>query len=147
MRSKKISKELAFKPELMFQLVSDVENYPKFVPACKSLKIISKDGSENITNLVALMEVGYGLLYEKFTSEITLNKKQLTIKVVNSDGPFERLNNYWKFSESNNGSSVEFEIEFEAKETISGSIINIMFDKVFAKYMNAFEKRADYLYS
>jgi len=147
MRSKKISKELAFKPELMFQLVSDVENYPKFVPACKSLKIISKGGSGNITNIVAQMEVGYGLLYEIFTSEITLNKKQLTIEVVNSDGPFERLNNYWKFSESSNGSSIDFEIEFEAKETISGRIINIMFDKVFAKYMNAFEKRAHYLYS
>ncbi len=147
MKSKKIVKELTFKPELMFQLVSDVENYPNFVPACKSLKIQSKVEQGEVTNILAIMEVGYGLIYEKFTSDITINKKDLTIKVINRDGPFKRLNNHWKFLPSNNGSSINFEIEFEAKETLSGGIINIMFEKVFSKYMDAFERRADYLYS
>ena len=147
MKSKKIVKDLTFKPELMFQLVSDVENYPYFVPACKSLKIKSKVEQGEVTNILAIMEVGYGLICEKFTSDITINKKDLTIKVVNSDGPFKRLNNHWKFLPNRNGSSIDFEIEFEAKETLSGSIINIMFEKVFSKYMDAFERRAYYLYS
>ena len=147
MKSKRIVKELTFKPELMFQLVSDVENYPYFVPACKSLKIQSKVEYEEVVNILAIMEVGYGLIYEKFTSDITIDKKNLTIQVVNSDGPFLRLNNHWKFLPSDDGSIIDFEIEFEAKETLSGSVINIMFEKVFSKYMDAFERRANYLYS
>jgi len=147
MKSKRIVKELTFKPELMFQLVSDVENYPNFVPACKSLKIQSKVEYEEVVNILAIMEVGYGLIYEKFTSDITIDKKNLTIQVVNSDGPFIRLNNHWKFLPSDDGSIIDFEIEFEAKETLSGSVINIMFEKVFSKYMDAFERRANYLYS
>ena len=42
MKSKQVEKNVLYNARSMFELVSDVEKYPLFVPACKSLKIINK---------------------------------------------------------------------------------------------------------
>ena len=147
MKSRVVKKNVKYIAKAMFDLVSDVEKYPLFVPACKSLKIISKYEHNEILHIDAIMRVGYGILNENFTSHISLNEKDLTIDVVNKDGPFIILNNYWIFTNNNDGSEIKFNIEFEARQSITGSIINIMFEKVFMKYMSAFEKRANYLYN
>jgi coenzyme Q-binding protein COQ10 len=142
MKSKLVEKNVTYNARSMFELVSDVEEYPLFVPACKSLKIINKYEKEEITHIDATMKVGYGILNEFFTSHISINSNNLTIDVVNKDGPFIKLNNYWKFKDEKHGCKIKFNIEFEAKQSLTGSIINLMFEKVFLKYMDAFEKRA-----
>ena len=130
----------------MFELVADVENYPFFVPACKSLEIVKKVKKDDVIYIDAIMEVGYGFLNEFFTSHITLNKKKSTIEVINNDGPFQKLNNYWQFTDIADGSEILFEIDFIAKNSFTGKIINIMFERVFSKYIYAFENRAKELY-
>ena len=146
MKSRKLSKKMHYSAKEMFDLVSDVENYPFFVPACKSLEIIKKVKKNDIIYIDAIMEVGYGFLNEFFTSHITLNKKKSTIEVINNDGPFRKLNNYWKFTDIADGSEILFEIDFIAKNSFTGKIINIMFERVFSKYIYAFESRAKELY-
>ena len=146
MKSRKLSKKMHYSADEMFELVSDVENYPFFVPACKSLEIVKKVTKDDVIYIDAIMEVGYGFLNEFFTSHITLNKKKSTIEVINNDGPFQKLNNYWQFTDIADGSEILFEIDFIAKNSFTGKIINIMFERVFSKYIYAFEGRAKELY-
>tara|TARA_Y100000287_G_scaffold175926_1_gene166076 strand:+ start:338 stop:820 length:483 start_codon:yes stop_codon:yes gene_type:complete len=147
MKSKKLSRTVQYSANDMYALVSDIESYPYFVPACKSLEVIKKRKDGDIIYIDAIMEVGYGFLNEFFTSHIILNKKKFTIEVVNSDGPFRKLNNYWQFIDIENGSEILFEIDFIAKNSLTGKVINLMFERVFSKYIFAFESRANKLYS
>tara|TARA_Y100000996_G_scaffold340458_1_gene277589 strand:- start:729 stop:1211 length:483 start_codon:yes stop_codon:yes gene_type:complete len=147
MKSKKLSRTVRYSANEMYALVSDIESYPYFVPACKSLKVLKRRKDGDIIYIDAIMEVGYGFLNESFTSNIILNKNKFTIEVVNSDGPFRKLNNYWQFIDIENGSEILFEIDFIAKNSLTGKVINLMFERVFSKYIFAFESRANKLYS
>ena len=42
MKSKKLSRTVQYSANDMYALVSDIESYPYFVPACKSLEVIKK---------------------------------------------------------------------------------------------------------
>ena len=145
MKSKEIIKKVPFTSIDMFNLVKDVKMYPEFVPACKSIGVIDSHKDNDCEYINAIMEVGYGILNEKFTSNIKLNKKQLKIDVVNRDGPFVMLNNTWNFVQKDNECEINFKIDFQSKQTFTGAIINLMFDKVFMKYVSAFERRAHYI--
>ena len=147
LKSKKLTRRIEYSADDMYSLVADVEKYPFFVPACKSLEVIKKSKDGNLVRIDAVMEVGYGFLNEFFTSHITLNEEKFTIEVINNDGPFRRLNNYWQFNDTKSGSEIIFEIDFIAKNSFTGKIINLMFERVFSKYIYAFENRANELYN
>jgi len=147
MKSRKLTKKTKYTANEMFQLVADVRQYPSFVPACKAIDIRNKSQDGEVEYIDAVMEVGYGFLNEFFTSHITLNKGNATIAVVNNDGPFRKLNNYWQFIDIDSGSEIHFEIDFVAKNSLTGKVINIMFERVFSKYIDAFESRANQLYN
>ena len=69
-------------PEKMFDLVADVENYPRFVPLSESLSVRLRrpldDGREV---MVADMTVAYALFRETFTSKVTLDRAKGEILV------------------------------------------------------------------
>ena len=73
----------------MFELVADVEHYPEFVPLCRSLRVrkrsVESDGREIV---VADMTVAYKLIYETFTSRVTLDRANRKILVEYLRGPF-----------------------------------------------------------
>ena len=52
-----------------------------------------------------------------------------------------------RFIDIEGGSEILFEIEFIAKNSFTGKVINLMFERVFSKYILAFESRANKLYS
>jgi coenzyme Q-binding protein COQ10 len=132
----------------MFDLVSDVERYPEFVPLCKELRVRSRrpemDGRET---LVADMTVGYKLIRETFTSRVALDKPNLKLRVEYIDGPFSRLENIWSFKdEAGECSRVGFFIDYEFKSRTLGMLMGSIFDAAFRKFASAFENRADAVY-
>ena len=130
----------------MFDLVSDISEYPKFVPACKEI-IVTKTSIENKKNvIIAKMTVGIGLIKEDFISKVILDRKNKIILVNNYDGLFKNLNNAWSFKDKDDGCIVNFTIDFELMNTPISPMITLMFSKVFNKYVSAFEKRANELY-
>ena len=70
----------------MFDLVADVERYPEFVPLCQALKIRQRtarpDGTEVV---VADMTVSFKLVRESFTSQVTLDRPNLKIIMLERD--------------------------------------------------------------
>ena len=56
MKSKKLSRTVQYSANDMYALVSDIESYPYFVPACKSLEVIKKRKDGDIIYIDAIME-------------------------------------------------------------------------------------------
>src|ERR1700761_6718442 len=131
----------------MFDLVADVEHYPKFVPLCQGLRVRKRmeEGDKHI--IVADMTVAYKLIRETFTSRVTLDRPNLQILVEYLEGPFRRLNNRWNFRPAgDHACDVEFYIAYEFRSRTLGLLMGAMFDAAFRRFASAFEERADQVY-
>jgi coenzyme Q-binding protein COQ10 len=133
----------------MFDLVADMERYPKFVPLCRSLVVQRRsDAGEGVKIVDATMTVAYGPISESFTTRVTLDKARLAILVEYLDGPFEHLENRWRFRPTGDKSSeVDFYIAYEFRSRALGALMGTVFDKAFRRFAEAFEQRADKIYS
>jgi len=132
----------------MFELVADVESYPRFVPLCLALRVRRRTENEGVVTLIANMEIGYKAIRETFTSRVTCERSAQKILVEYIDGPFEHLENLWIFHDCEGGKAclVEFRIAYEFKSRALGLLMGGMFDAAFRKFAEAFEDRADVVY-
>jgi coenzyme Q-binding protein COQ10 len=132
----------------MFDLVADMERYPEFVPLCERMKVRGRTKiDEGVETATAAMTVAYKMISETFTSKVTLNKPELWIKVEYIHGPFSILDNRWTFRPVDAQScDVEFFIAYEFKSRMLGLLMGAMFDAVFRKFEQAFERRADVVF-
>ena len=132
----------------MFDLVADVDNYPKFVPLCAGMRVRSRSQKgDGATVVVADMTVAYKLVHQTFTSRVTLDRPSLKIDVEYIDGPFRRMQNHWRFHPvSDQSCEVEFFIDYEFKSRTLGMLMGTLFDTVFRRMASAFEQRADAVY-
>lgn len=121
----------------LFDLVSDVEDYPNFLPWCVALRVTS-----HVDNVIrADMVVGFRMLREKFTSKVTLTPKE-RIDVEYLEGPFRYLENRWLFIEKEGGCEIDFFIDFEFRSRLLQKIMEPVFHEAVRRMVRAFEKRA-----
>lgn len=136
-------------PQVMFDLVADIERYPEFVPMCESLVIRrrSTDPATGAETLLADMAIGYKMIREVFTTKVVLDRATSRILVSYIDGPFRHLENRWSFlpTEGGEGCKVVFFIDYEFKSRTFQLLAGAVFEKVFRKMAEAFEARADQL--
>jgi coenzyme Q-binding protein COQ10 len=131
----------------MFNLVADVEKYPKFVPLCSALTVKSRAEKDGRTILVADMTVAYKIIRETFTSRVTLDRQGLKILVEYLNGPFKRMQNRWTFYPvETKVCDVEFFIDYEFRSRTLAVLMGAMFDAAFRRFAGAFEQRADEIY-
>ena len=127
-----------FAADLMYSIVADVEQYPKFLPWVVALRVLSR--REN--GLTAEMAVGYGGLRERYTSDVKLDPAARTVDVIEIKGPFKCLENHWRFTPTDGGCEVDFSILFEFKSRLLHGVAGHAFEKVMLKMTDAFEARA-----
>ncbi len=134
-------------PEVMFNLVADIERYPEFVPMCESLFVKRRSTDEaGAVTLLADMSIGYKVIRETFTTRVELDRANSQIRVTYVDGPFKHLENRWTFLPAGNGGcDVKFFIDYEFKSRTFQMLAGAVFEKVFRKMAEAFEARADAL--
>lgn len=132
----------------MFDLVADVQAYPKFLPLCRALTVQRCETlADGRTVLVAEMEVGYKAIRERFTSRVTCDSSRLEILVEYIDGPFRHLENRWHFvAQGERACKVEFDIAYEFKNRAFALLVGGIFETAFRKFAAAFESRADLVY-
>lgn len=147
MPSFRSSRLVRHSPEQMFDLVSDCEKYPEFLPLCVGMKVRPRGADANGNPIVlAEMEVGYKAIHERFVTRNTMDRKALKLTVDYVEGPFSRLRNLWSFVPDPAGCKVEFYIEYEFKSRLFAALMGSMFDAVFRTFASAFEARADKIY-
>ena len=134
----------------MFDLVADVEQYPKFLPLCDGLTVRKREHAGDTEVLIADMSVGYHAIREGFTSRVVLDPGRLVVKAGSApeypSGPFRSVENRWTFTEAAGGCDVEFFIAYEFKSLVLQMLVGSLFDRVFRRYTEAFEKRAHEVY-
>lgn len=132
----------------MFELVADVESYPKFVPLCRDLKVRQRSrAGDDIEVIVADMTVSFKLVRETFRSRVTLDRPKSQILVEYLQGPFSHMQNRWAFKSTDGGAcEIEFFIDYEFKSRTLGMLMGAMFDAAFRRFAAAFEARADQVY-
>lgn len=121
----------------LYDLVSDVEDYPNFLPWCVALRVTSNEDHV----IRADMVVGFRMIREKFTSKVTLTPKK-RIDVEYLDGPFRYLENRWLFTEKEGGCEIDFFIDFEFRSRLLRKIMEPLFHEAVRRMVRAFEKRA-----
>ena len=131
----------------MYDLVADIEKYPEFVPLCDALKIKSREKKGDDELILADMTVAYKLLRETFTSSVSMSPEKMEIITEAVQGPFRQMRNRWKFKDlGDKGCEIEFSISYEFRTFALQLLVGGLFDRVFRKFANAFEVRADEIY-
>ena len=134
------------KKDQLIDLVLDIEKYPEFVPFCLGSHVYERDINGNQISIVADLTIGKGPFKDTYKSDVKFYKSKSIIKVTNIGGPLNHLENNWKFIESDNGTEIFFDIDFE----IENKFLNIVMTKSFQyglnKIADAFQKRAQDLY-
>lgn len=133
--------------EKMYALVADVERYPEFLPLCEALNVRTRKERDGKELLVADMTVGYKAIKETFTTQVLVNPAERVIDVKYIEGPFKYLDNRWRFEDTDSGCTVHFFIDYEFKSMILGAVMGSMFDRAFRMFAEAFEARADKIYT
>ena len=130
----------------LIDLVLDIEKYPEFVPFCLGSHVYEKNKEGNLTLIIADLTIGKGPFNDTYKSDVKFDKKDSSIKVTNIGGPLNYLENNWYFNESNEGTEISFDIDFE----IENKLLNVFMSKFFEfglnKIADAFQKRAEDLY-
>ena len=130
-------------PNNLFKLVSDVSNYPEFLPWCLGARIKNQDDNSFEADLI----IGFKIYKEIYSSKIFLDNKNKKIDVKYKDGPFEHLENYWIFKKDKNGCKVEFMVDFKFKSNFLQTIMETLFSEAVRRMVKAFETRANELYN
>ena len=141
MKQSKNEIELSHKAEDLFNIVLNIEEYPKYIPWCTSIEIIKK----NPKNITAEMIVNYKFFStQKFISKVVFDNKKLFIKTKYIEGPLKDLYTIWEFKKlKDNKSKIIFTIEFEFKNFLHQKIAEFFFPLIESKMIDSFLKRAD----
>ncbi len=137
-------KILPYKKDELFELISDINSYPLFLPWCIGARITEKNEDENI--VFADLMIGYKMFREKFSSKVILEYPE-KITVEYQSGPMKYLRNYWRLREMPGGhTEIDFFVDFEFKSKVFESLSSMFFHEIVKRMINAFEDRAKEIY-
>ena len=135
----------------MFDMAADVAEYRKFLPLVRESEVYDAfDDGDGIKRFKGKMRVRKKSLKidETFISDVVADENALTIVSTASDGPVKHLVNAWKFTDlPGGGSQSEMALEYEVSSFAMRMIIKASFGIIMDKLTEAFESRADELYS
>ena len=90
---------LPYTPEQLFDLVGDVESYPKFVPWIRTMRTWNaRETAPGVSQLDAEVQVGFSFLTERFSTRVRRDVGAHEITVSLLHGPFKRLLNRRRFA-------------------------------------------------
>jgi len=132
-----------YTPEQMYDLVNDIEAYPKFLPWCRGSKIISQSDEE----ICASLDLAKGGLHHAFSTRNRLVQgKSIDIALI--DGPFKHLEGHWQFAMigDNQGCRVQLDMDFEFSNRLISMALGPIFTQISGSLVDAFCKRAREIY-
>lgn len=127
----------------MFILVDDIESYPRFLPWCRSTKVLSRDEDE----VYATIELARGALHKSFTTHNRMQKNKI-IEMRLVEGPFHHLEGFWRFDPigDSEGCRVSLAMEFEFSNRLIGLALGPIFSEIVSTLVDSFCQRAHECY-
>ncbi len=136
------TRHVPFTPEQMLSLVSDLKAYPDFVPNCSDMQV-RNDGDDKL----AKMSVKFGPIEQAYTSRVSIDEADGVVRAVALDGPFSHLYSGWKFEAEEQGTLVEFDIDFGFSNRLIAAVAEPAFSKVQDEILDAFISEAERRFS
>ncbi len=128
---------MPYPASLMYELVNDVESYPKFLPWCPRAELLSHADAE----VTARLTLARGGLRTSFTTRNALTPRE-RIDMRLQDGPFRHLQGIWTFSERPHGCRVALDMEFEVKGSFRFLPLSAVFAEVCGRLVQSFVAEA-----
>ena len=134
--------DVPFSARDMFDLVADIERYPRFLPWCRSATVHARTS----TVVTASLEIARGPFRKSFTTRNRMtDPERIDIELV--DGPFSRLDGRWSFDAvAERSCKVGFEMRFEISNRILARGLAPLFEEIAKSMVDAFRRRAHQVY-
>ena len=126
-------------PQRMFDLVSDLESYPRFIPNCKAMEV--RDDAAG--GALARMTISFGPITQAYTSRVVADPQAMTITAKATDGPFAYLDSKWTFTPEGEGTRIRFDIDFKISNPLIAAVAEPAFAAKQSEIIDAFEDEAD----
>ena len=137
---------MPFTAQQMYDLVADVNAYPKFLPWCAAARVRQTTQQGEATVMDADLVISFKVFRERFGSRVTLWPEQQKIDTEYLDGPFKYMKSNWSFKDVEGGCEVAFFVDFEFKNAMLQRIIGLVFNEAMQRIVRAFLDRANTLY-
>jgi ribosome-associated toxin RatA of RatAB toxin-antitoxin module len=131
-----------YSPAQMFDLVNEVEAYPKRFSWCAGAEILER--SEHV--LVARLDLKFAGFQQSFTTRNTVDPpRRLQMDLVN--GPFRSLEGVWDFiALGEAGCKVAFALDFDYAGRLGGSALKLGFQGLAGRMVDDFCREAGRVY-
>ena len=148
---------LWYSPHEMYVLVTEVEDYAKFLPWCAQADVLERHDD----GVTARLHISIASVRQAFTTRNThVPDSQVTMKLV--DGPFSELEGIWRFTpllppgaaqasaDGNPSAPTACKVEFSLRYGFSSlpleMVVSPVFDRIANTFVDAFVKRAEQVY-
>lgn len=131
-----------YSPGQMFDLVNDIEAYPRRFSWCAAARILERDE----TALTAELEVRVAGMTQRFTTRNTLVRPE-RIDMALVDGPFRALSGGWAFTPLGDvGCKISLGLDFEYSGALIGSALRLGFQGLADRMVDEFVRVAVRVY-
>lgn len=128
-----------YSPAQMFDLVNEVEAYPRRFAWCVDASILERSGHM----LVAKLDLKFAGFRQSFTTRNTTEPPhRLRMQLV--EGPFRSLEGLWEFAALGNaGCKVSFALDFDYAGRLGGTALKLGFQGLAGRMVDDFCREAE----
>jgi ribosome-associated toxin RatA of RatAB toxin-antitoxin module len=132
---------VSYTPAQMFDLVNDVEAYPKRFTWCAGAQVLGREDGA----LVARLDLKFAGLRQSFTTRNSIEPpRRLHMQLV--EGPFRSLDGLWEFVPlGEHGCKIAFALDFDYVGLGAGAI-KLGFQGLTTKMIEDFTREAQHTY-
>ena len=131
-----------FSAQQIFELVNNIEDYPKFLPWCSGSRIINR--SDEIVE--AELMISKGGFKKAFSTRNKIDDGGV-ITVSLLDGPFSYLEGVWTFMPLRaDASKISLDLEFEMSGKLASLAFGVVFNQICNTMVSSFTDRAKQVY-
>ena len=133
---------LPYSARQLFDLVSDVESYPRYMDGCVGARVLRRD--EGL--LEARLDLARGGIKQSFSTRNRMHSAhEITLELL--DGPFEYFSGHWDFDAlGESACKMSLYLEFKFNSKLLGAAASRLFDKATNNMVDAVSRRATQLY-
>lgn len=133
---------IRYSAEQMYDLVTDVADYPNFLPWCGGVEILHADE----TSMDVRIDINFKGLKQHFATH-NVQQRPSRIDMQFADGPFKKFSGGWVFTPlRENACKIEFSLHYEFSNFIVEKIIGPVFNHIATTFVDSFVKRAQTRY-
>ena len=131
-----------FSARQMFELVEDVESYPKFLPWCGGSRILRREGDI----VEAELQIAKAGFHKSFATRNRLEKYgKIYMNLL--EGPFSSLEGVWNFIPlREDASKITLDLEFEIAGKLAALAFGPVFNQICNTMVTSFTQRAKTIY-